>query len=505
MIRQRKMDINRESTSIAEKILSYLLLILSAAFVIVFFIIAIKRLSYPFELEWMEGGSVDHVARVMKGLPIYCKPTLDFTPFRYAPLYYYISAGLASITGLGFIPLRLVSILSTVGCFTVIYKLLRNETNNRLMAVMGVGLFAATFPLGGSWFDLARVDMLFLFLLLCSIYVMRFYSSLSATIVAGILIWLSFITKQSALIILAPLVLYYIVRQKRKGIIFAGTILGCVLISTLIFQATSDGWYNFYIFKMGAQQHIIGKGLESFKRFFVLDLYKNLSIFVLLLIYYIIHCLKNIRNRVEAFYLLAILGVTVGTYMSRANAGGWTNTLLPIHALIAVITVLAVHRIIIDASSLKKGMSKTIPIFIYTLLLIQFTSMIYSPSPHIPTMADREAGMEFISKMRAFQGDILVPYHSYIPTMAGKKSYANHISIQDVLSRSSGAPREELAAEIRQSIAQKRFDAIIIDRPWFQNDLEIHYRKSDMVFKDNSVFLPVAGWQIRPEAVYVPR
>ena len=43
--------------------------------------IAILRMRYPFELEWMEGGMVDHVGRLLSGRPWYAKPSLYFVSY----------------------------------------------------------------------------------------------------------------------------------------------------------------------------------------------------------------------------------------------------------------------------------------------------------------------------------------------------------------------------------------------------------------------------------------
>ena len=78
--------------------------------------IALQRIDYPFEIEWMEGGSAGHVARVLAGESLYAPPTLAFTPFIYTPLYFHGSAWFAQLLGEGFLPLRLVSFLSSLFC-----------------------------------------------------------------------------------------------------------------------------------------------------------------------------------------------------------------------------------------------------------------------------------------------------------------------------------------------------------------------------------------------------
>ena len=85
-----------------------------------YLVVALLRIGYPFELEWMEGAVADHVLRILSGQPLYVRPSLDFVPFVYPPLYFYVSAGFAKLLGFSLLPLRLVSLLSSLACFAVI-------------------------------------------------------------------------------------------------------------------------------------------------------------------------------------------------------------------------------------------------------------------------------------------------------------------------------------------------------------------------------------------------
>jgi hypothetical protein len=62
-----------------------LIVLLSLGPLVTFTSVALRRLPYPYELEWMEGGIVTHVRVVLAGEPLYSAPSLDFTPFIYAP------------------------------------------------------------------------------------------------------------------------------------------------------------------------------------------------------------------------------------------------------------------------------------------------------------------------------------------------------------------------------------------------------------------------------------
>jgi 4-amino-4-deoxy-L-arabinose transferase-like glycosyltransferase len=97
------------------------LVALAALAIATFAIVAFLRLGFPFELEWMEGSSIAHLDRVAHGLPLYVKPSIDFTPFIYPPLYFVVASWVAKLTGVGFVPLRLVSILASLGTMALLY------------------------------------------------------------------------------------------------------------------------------------------------------------------------------------------------------------------------------------------------------------------------------------------------------------------------------------------------------------------------------------------------
>src|SRR3954468_2442058 len=100
-----------------------LLVVTSGAYLAVYLWIAVRRLPYPFDLEWMEGACVDHVARLMSGQKIYVQPSLTFIPFFYPPFYYSVAAAVSGVIGLGLLPLRLVSWLSSLVVFGLTYAL----------------------------------------------------------------------------------------------------------------------------------------------------------------------------------------------------------------------------------------------------------------------------------------------------------------------------------------------------------------------------------------------
>ena len=61
--------------------------------------IILSRIFYPYELEWIEGGSLQVVDRILNGLPVYSMPSPEYVAPLYMPFYYYLSALSAMIFG----------------------------------------------------------------------------------------------------------------------------------------------------------------------------------------------------------------------------------------------------------------------------------------------------------------------------------------------------------------------------------------------------------------------
>jgi 4-amino-4-deoxy-L-arabinose transferase-like glycosyltransferase len=161
-------------------------------FIGMYLVFEILRIWYPFELEWMEGAMVDHVMRILKGELLYVEPSLEFIPCIYSPLYFYLAAIVSKVIGLGFLSLRLTSVLASIGTLIVLFRLVYKETSNVLAALLTSGLFATTYKISGAWFDIGRVDSLFFLFLVCAIFLVRFKPTTQHYVLAGIFIFLSF-------------------------------------------------------------------------------------------------------------------------------------------------------------------------------------------------------------------------------------------------------------------------------------------------------------------------
>ena len=104
-----------------------------------------NHLNFPLNLESMELTMLQHVRRVMHGLPIYVDPSSDFVALIYNPLYYYLNIPFALIFGDKLSTMRFVSITGTIGSGLMILLIVRRHTGSLTWGIIALGLFCASY------------------------------------------------------------------------------------------------------------------------------------------------------------------------------------------------------------------------------------------------------------------------------------------------------------------------------------------------------------------------
>lgn len=500
-------------TGAARFLLKYLLFSAAAGYIAAYIVVAFFRLSYPFDLEWLEGNSVVHVVRILSGQSIYVKPSLEYIPYNYTPLFFYVSAVAAFIFKAGFQPLRLVSVLSSIGCFYLIYLFVKRETESRFCGFLASGLFAATFHLSGSWFDTGRPDSLFLFLLIWSFYLIRFRSSAAASFFAGLAMSAAFFTKQTALPILLPVSLYLLFAGRRRLLYFIITCAAIIGGGTLIFDYFSSGWFSYYVFELPSN---FSSRVEPFRwrTFWTEDIISPFKIVLgMSFCYFLLICSKPKKDKF-LFYLLTTAGMFAASLAPRLQAGGIENVLIPAYAMLSILFGLSFHAFCGFAGEMQPLKRNILLILVYSLSLLQFGSgyIRYDPFPEVPSNNDLESGRKLLKIIAGIEGDVFLPSRSYLPELAGKKSAAPQQLIKDNLVWGKDEVRAGLAEELNNAFKDRRFGAVILDsgrEEWMteeaESSLEQNYiLKENIIYPSDVAFLPIAGLRTRPERVYVP-
>lgn len=478
-----------------------IVLIGASCYFFVYLVVALIRISYPFELEWMEGGAVVHVERVLNGRPLYVQPSLDFIPYIYSPFYFYVSSLFARVTGNGFLPLRLVSLLSSLGCFALILMIVRRRTASLYAGAIAACLFAATFSISGAWFDIARVDSLFLVLVLGGIYALDSPRVLVCAVLSPTLLFLAFFTKQTALVMAASLSAAALLTHKRSvGIAFT-LILGLLMVgSYLTMNKLTEGWYGYYVFDLPSQHHMVKSALV---RFWTSDVIRYLgpAICVCVIPFLGIGADTNSKSTRFTRDCLILGSLLLASYFSRIHSGGYRNVLMPAYAGIAVYFgigfALALRAI--------GGNSKFKALLVLAAAL-QFGGLVYSPGQLIPSTSDRRCGEKLLRLVSNFEGEVYLPGHPWYLESLNKPSQAHEMAVKDLFRASdSGRWKSALKRDMARAIAEKRYEAFIVDIEDFVlrvPGFEAHYKLAASDLSGNA-FRPVAGSDRRPTYLYV--
>jgi hypothetical protein len=480
-------------------------LAIAVASIAVVLLVAALRITYPYELEWMEGGVLQHIARLRAGQPIYVKPTFRFVPFIYPPLYYYVCSAVMWLVPDGFLGPRLVSLAASIGCMAVIFRFVHRESGCRLAALCAAALYAATFEAVGGWFDLARVDSLFPFFALSGAFLIRFGRGGTSAAAAGLLLGCAFLTKQSTLVFAAPLMLFHLVRQPRRFLVLlASGVVPCAVLAGY-FHWRSDGWFTYYVFSLPRQHAVEPSGYVGF---WLNDLLRHVPIALVMIVLLVAAGFRRWREGpAPAFYAALGLGGVAVSWLSRLHTGGEVNVLMPAFASIAIAFGLAIAYLPVVIDGLKemgRAAKERLEALALVAVICQLLLLAFNPLPWTPTQTDRQTGDELVEVIRGIQGDVIIPTAPYLAARAGKPTTAHLMALMDVLrADGSAAVRRELAADVRRALRNPRYEAVLLCDPqgWFR-DMPL---PDDFVYVGEAVQTPRDSRSESCLAAYVPK
>jgi 4-amino-4-deoxy-L-arabinose transferase-like glycosyltransferase len=469
------------------------------AYIALLVVLVALRVGYPFELEWLEGAMVDHVRTILSGAPLYAKPSLDFIPLTYTPLYFYLAAALAKVIGVGLLPLRLLSIAASAGVLVMLFRIASRESGDARAGILAAGLFAAMFGWTDGWLDLARNDSLFLLLALIAIYLLRWHDSPAVYVAAGVLLSLSFLAKQTAIVVSIPLALFCALRGRLAFACFAGTVAAIVGATTVVLERVFDGWYLYYVRDVPAQHPLALEMIWGFWRF---DILRPMPLALLASAGYLLVRLRQRERDAALLHLLAAAGLCGGAWASRLHSLSYINVALPAYAALALVFAILVHDRRFASDLFGPARVTLTQSALYALAVLQIVRLGYMPTRLVPTSQDVAAGRSLLSAIASEPGNVFVPFHGYLPSLAGKKSQAHAVVIADVIRGNANQAGRAFAEELNRMLGGRGYSAVIaVDArtpvdPWLP--MHEHYRLASAVVSHRSIF-----W--RPEGYYLPR
>jgi len=480
------------------------------------FLIMGTRLFYPFELEWIEGANLDQAKWILDGNFPYGIPSINIIPLSYTPIFFYLSAGLMKLIGIGYVAPRLISIIATFGCLLLLFLIASGETKRIVPGIIAAGIYAASYRFTGAWMDLAKTDSLFLFLILLAFFVGYRTRKWQFMIVSGLLLVLAYFTKQitlSIVLVLAPISL--VTSRGRTWPIWA--VAGMTSVAVFVaLDRGSDGWFSFYTFDTVVRHSRI-LNFAAFWKMFLPKMWPAL----LLTLMYLIHVLKATKPlRLEwsesDWNILGFsLALLLASWSIFFKVWTYANGFLPACLGLALTAGTAYGSFAnrqdrcepqVDPPRLFKSPPTIMLTSSLILLLIQFALLNYNPRAQMPTLEDRLAGEGLLERLRNLPGEVLIFSHGFLNFQAGKSTYLHRAPLGDVVGAKISPDeinlywRKQMTKYlIEQAIAQQYFDWIITDKPeesWLPNYIYINN-----IFDEPDIFSPATGARTRPESL----
>ena len=481
--------------------------------------IAVARIGFPGHLETLEENSLVEVHRLLAGQQLYPAPSAGYVPDGYTPLYFAVSAAAASVLGQTYLPLRLVSLVASLACFAILGRLVQRETGSRSAGLAAAGVLAATYFVTDTWFDVGRVDSLFLAFSIAGLYAARHARGTKGAIAAGLLLAAAFGTKQTGLAEgVAVLAALAAGTRRRLAVPAAVTYAAVVGGSTLALGLASHGWYVYYVFEQ-MSQHALSTSTAG--QFWIGELLPMLGI--------AIAAAALGARRVPLVLLAGCAALVAESFAARSQASSNVNDLLPAFLAVALLAGLALGcRPAPGAAGrpdpgikrrgpvavARRGLLRFkpwAPLAVSALVLAQIGVLAggFRPSAAFPPHADLVADQRLVATARALGGTVAIPADPGAAITAGRPPTEDQVAAADVLHAAGQQAKADLTGSLAQAVNARKYSAIITefggDLRGFPTDLGSYYRRCPQTPPDGLLSVPfAANGQALPVRVWLP-
>jgi len=511
--------------------------------------VMLARRTYPFDLEWMEGGMLTHAARLIEGRPIYAKPSLDFIAYFYTPLYSVLVAALARATALSYALGRSVSIVATLGTLLLLFDFGRRQAGT-LYGILAASLYAALFRTTGAFYDLVRPDPLALFLTLAGAWVAYYKCSSLSAAAAALLFVAAYFTKQTAAIAGISVGLWLFARCRRRGSVFLGTAFGVGVTIAVILDQRTDGWFRFYVL-LGHQTHsflwkhavleywrdllclmpllclvpLLRESYGQHRRWiacalvllFSLALAQRIStldydyhqyyrelwyekprwalllppVLVALLLGFV-RVRTTPTGHVPGFFLVFFGAGVLASLLNHSTQWAYSNCFMPFVLGASLYVPLAIAGFVESSNAALRGHAGAILL----ALLVQCVALGYDPKAQIPDQYDREAFANLDGVLSGLRGQVLMPAHPFFMYERGGPLALHQVGIGDVY-WAGGVP------DLESRMRRHEFAYVIIDSRARLPVVERYYRPyRGIAYPTEGALLPRTGFLTRPLMIY---
>jgi 4-amino-4-deoxy-L-arabinose transferase-like glycosyltransferase len=347
------------------------------------------RVGSPWPLEWMEGASMEHARRLLAGLPIYAAPSGEFIPFIYPPLGYVPMALSLWLFGPQLWAARLPSLIEVAVCLYALWRAATRWHGHARAGWLAVGLFGLGYGYTGGFLDLARIDAMFLMLMLLAAE----RASAGALRTSLGLCVLSCFAKQHGVFFVGAVGLALLVvpndalgpRFGRRRLLPLMAALAAVAVGLWALIHVRQGWFWTYTMQVPAKHGVIPMLLLSF-------VFVDLLVYLPVLSGFGAHALwrRVTARELNALDLVLLAGIAASA-LGRAHPGGDDNVRLPAYACLVLVAAVG----LCDAAlASARAVWFCAAAALQVLMLAQLPNL-YWPSPAaISGMSDLQRALE---------------------------------------------------------------------------------------------------------------
>jgi hypothetical protein len=483
----------------------------AAVFAAIYFITAIPRVLYPYDLDFVEDGLLMHSLRFAQGQPVYAAPSADFAADNYTPLYLWLGGLLFKFTGPGLLPLRLSSLAATLTTAALIFCIARRESGLVWLGLACAGLYLGGHRISGFWYELARVDSLFVTLTLGGV-ALGIYSrpagSLEARrVLAAVVLSLAFFTKQTGAAFAVWLFIHLLITQGRRAWLFGIAYSALTIIPFILLNIASDGWFAFYTLGIASGNPV---EWERAARYVVFELFGVMGgLSVLLALAGILAWRRAGWGAIRVQPWLAAMAVAIFVSgVGRSSVGGNLNNLMIGYGFLCLAPAILMREL--REHPLTPRRTSGVPHWhirlISAAIIIQFALGVYNPLRYIPTPEMQQSGDRLVARIAAIDGEVLVMMHPYYALLAGKTPSAQIAMLWRAHAR-GGLPLPE---DFTERIRDGYYSAIISDETLFETDPAIRellaaYYAPTAILETSESPPAITGMFARPQVIYIPK
>ena len=479
-----------------------------------------SRISYPFDLEWMEAAMLDGVRWLQAGNTLYVAPTKEFASLIYAPFFFRLQALLpVPETGSVYLHARWLSLCFTLGVMVCIYRLaIAWSPHVREAGILALAIFSISFAPIGYWWDMPRVDMLFVLLGLLGFHLCLDYRRSWWTLAgAAALFALSGYTKQPGLLFVlgaAAVMLIGGEEKKRVTFLIGGTVLAsAVLWGAEAFFSKGMVW-SYSLYMLGSPRFHPNTFLDRSFGYALLRTQVLWFVIVMILLVFgasMLSTLKEFSRNREILAATGLLLMSSFLTLGMLVNSGWNQDNIPMVVGLAIFLPALASFFMHVSPSAGDGLRSPL-VWVYVAIGFFALTNAYYPVTLIPTASDLKAGNELVEYLRSKKGPVFVPSHPTFARLAGKPGHIHYISLLDW--RRVGG---DLPADLADAVRSREFAAVVLDgEDEFRGNLEHSSDLGDLIranyMKDPSMtawngndLIPVVGGKKRPRVFLIPR